>query len=270
MQRDEAELARMGRRARDDHAARFEERTEGHSSVGRGRGSARNGVGKGMPAPARASSSTSASTATGLPSTTMSGLRSTDDVGPVVGEPGEADQRRRDGRPIDGGLAAERPEQLLGREIVEKLVGVELGERDQPEGDVAEGFGEHSPDAEHDARTELRIAHEPRDELARAAHHRRHEELDRAVVGAGRGEELGRGRADRGRVGQSEPDEAALGLVGDGVAAQLDDHRVAELVCGRDGCVGVGRRPLVEHRHAVTREQLLRRGFREGRHGGRG
>ena len=50
------------------------------------------------------------------------------------------------------------------------------------------------------------------------------------------------GRAHGVGVAEAEPHEAPLGLVGDGVAAQLGDDRVAELVGGGDGLVG-GRRP---------------------------
>ena len=93
----------------------------------------------------------------------MSGLRST------AATSGRSAARRDRPRSVgaqrgavDRGLAAERAEQLLGREVVEQLVGVELGERDEPERDVAERLGEHSADAEHHARPELRVAHERR------------------------------------------------------------------------------------------------------------
>ena len=171
---------------------------------------------------------------------------------------------------VDRGLAAERPEQLLRREVGRELVGVELGARNEAERDIADRFGKDSPDAEHHARSELRIAHEPRDQLAIAAHHRRDEHLDRAVLRASRGEQF-RGRVAHARgVAEVEPHEPAFGLVRDRVAAQLHDNGIAERVGGLGR--GVGRRDgaLVEHRHAVLREQRLRRGFGEGRHGGRG
>ena len=41
-----------------------------------------------------------------------------------------------------------------------------------------------------------------------------------------------------GGVGEAEPDQTALGLVGDGVAVELGDDRVAELLGGGDGVVG--------------------------------
>ena len=144
-------------------------------------------------------------------------------------------------------------------------------ERDEPERDVAERFGEHAADAEHHARAELRIAHEPGDQLAGAAHHRRDEQLDRAVVGAGRGEQLGAAASDRGGVAQAEAHEAALGLVRDRVAAQLHHDRDSRSRRRPPTAASASARgALVEHRHAVARQQLLRRGFGEGRHGGRG
>ncbi len=263
MQRDETKLAGMGRRPGDDDAARLEERTEqvvartGAKLDARGRGSIVDldqCIDRDRPAIDHDER------------IEIDGH----DVGPVMREPGEADERRRDRRAVDRGLAAEGPEQLLRGEIVEEIAGVEVGEGDEAEGHVAQSFGEHSPDAEHDARTELRIAHQSRDELTRAAHHRRDQQLDRAVVRAGGGEKLDRGGANRGRVAQSEPDEAPLRLVRDGAAAQFDDHRVPDRVGTGDRPVGFGRHSFVENGNAVTREEVLRRGFREGRHGGRG
>ena len=89
-------------------------------------------------------------------------------------------------------------------------------------------------------------------------------DADLAVVGAGGGEQLGRRHLDRVGVGDAEPHEASLGLVGDAVAVELDHDRAAE----RSGGVGgVGRRghdPLLGHRHPVGGQQPLGRGFGEG------
>ena len=77
--------------------------------------------------PSAAPSSTSASTATGVPSApTISGLTSMlRDVGPGDGDGAEADEHGDQLLAVDGRLAAERAEQLLRRERVDHLVGVE-------------------------------------------------------------------------------------------------------------------------------------------------
>ena len=69
---------------------------------------------------------------------------------------------------------------------------------------------------------------------------------------------------------QVEAHEAALGLVRDRVAVQLQDHRVADGVGGGDGGGGIGRDPLVGHGDPVRGDQGLRFGFRQGRHGREG
>ena len=168
MQRDETELARVGRRAGDDDAPRFEERAE--SRVARTDSAvelAVRGCRRRIELDERVDRDRFA----------VDHDQRVDvdrhDVGAVGCKLREPDQRRRHGRAVDGGFAAEGPEQLLGRQIVEQIARVEIGERGEAEGDVTHGFREHSPDAEHHARAELRIAHEPGDELARAACHRR-------------------------------------------------------------------------------------------------
>ena len=263
VERDEAELARMGRRAGDDHAARLEEGAERRVARARAhlRGYRRRG---GIELDQRVDRDGAAVDHDERVEIDRH------DVGPVAGEAGETDERRRDRRAVDSRLAAERPEQLLRREIVEKIFGVQLRKRHEPESGVTQRLGQHSPDPQHHTRTELAIADESRDQLARAAHHGRDQQLDRAVLRTRRREELARCSVDCGRVAQPEPDEAPLRLVRDGVATQLDDHRVTQPVRGRDGSDGVGGCSLVEHRYAVMREELLRRGFGEGRHRGRG
>ncbi len=191
-------------------------------------------------------------------------------VGTLPREAGQPEQGGRDRVAVDRGFSAERSEQVLGGEVVEQVSRIEVAQRDETERDVAERFGEHTTDPQHDARSELRIADEAGDELACAAYHRRDEQPDRAVVGAGRGEQfLGR-EAHRGRVGQSEADESPLGLVRDRVAAQLDHDRKADRAGRRDRVVDGGHGALVEHRHTEFGEEQLRRGFGEGRHRGRG
>ncbi len=187
-------------------------------------------------------------------------------VGALLGESRQTGEGGAERGAVDRGLAPERAEQLLRREVVDELFGVRIGERDDAERDVAERLGEHAADAEHHARAELRVAHEPRDELPRSPHHRRDEHRDLTVGRRGRGEQLGRGRSHRVGVAQAEPHQTPFGLVGDRLAAQLHDHRVPDRLGGRDRTVGVAGLPFVEDRHAVARDEPLRRGLRERAH----
>jgi hypothetical protein len=74
---------------------------------------------------------------------------------------------------------------------------------------------------------------------------------DLAVVRRGRGQQVAGGGPDRNGVGQAQPHQAALGLVGDPVAAELGDHRVADDVGRLGRRAGIGHHPLGRHGHAV-------------------
>ena len=89
----------------------------------------------------------------------------------------------RDRTPVDGRLAAHRSEQRLRGEVVEHLLGVDSFDRDEAERDVGEGLGEHSADADHHARPELRVAEHARNQLAAPVHHRGDEDPYGAVLG---------------------------------------------------------------------------------------
>ncbi len=179
------------------------------------------------------------------------------DLGVFGREVRKAEQRRAHGGAVDRRLAAERSEQLLGREVVDELVGVHFREGYEAERDVAERLREDAADAEHHARAELGVAYHPRDELSRASHHRRDEQRDVSVAGLRRGQELRSGRADVAGRAETEPHEAALGLVRDRVATELQHDRVADRVGGRDGRFGIRRGAFGRHGDAVAREQLL-------------
>jgi len=179
-------------------------------------------------------------------------------VGPRLGDGRQPQQHRLEGRPVDRGLAAEGPEERLGGEAVEHVVGVGVAQGHQPQHHVGHGLGEDPTHAEHDGGPELRVEGQARDQLTGAGHHGRHQHPDLAVGRRGRGEQ-GVGRLlDRARVAQVEPHEAPLGLVGDAVAAQLRDHGVAELGGRRGGVGSRGHDPLAQHRDAVAGQQRLR------------
>ena len=150
---------------------------------------------------------------------TISGLRST--------------RRRRVGRrpaadrptstsasalPVDGRLAAERPEQRLGGEVVDHLLGVDA-RRAAPGGTTtsADGLGEdrRRRRASRSCRTAGRgtspaISSRLPGTIGATS------SATVAVVGRGRGQQLGRrGRAPRRRRPRPQPHQAPLGLVGD-------------------------------------------------------
>ena len=155
-------------------------------------------------------------------------------------------------------------EQALGRQLVDHLVGRDVVERRRAEHDVGDRLGEDAAEAEHHRRPELRVAQHAGDQLAVAADHRRDEQVDVAVVRRGGGQQLGGARRDGRGVGEVQPDQAPLGLVGDGVAVELGDHREPELGGGGDRVVGRRRPPFAGNRHPEPGEQLLRLGFGQG------
>ena len=69
-------------------------------------------------------------------------------------------------------LAAERPEEFPGAELVDHLPGFVLVEGGDPEDDVVEGLGEDAAEAEHDDRAELGVVEEAGDEFPAAGKHR--------------------------------------------------------------------------------------------------
>ncbi len=142
------------------------------------------------------------------------------------------------------------------------------------EDDVAERLGEDAAEPEDDAGPELRIAHQTGDELAPSAHLLGDQELDGSVVRARERQQLACRRPHGGGVGESEPDEIALGLVRDGVAAQLEDDRESDGLGRARRARDVRGEGLARHGNAVARDEGLRRMLGErhacgtGGHGG--
>jgi hypothetical protein len=111
---------------------------------------------------------------------------------------------------------------------------------------------------------------QPGDELAGGPQHGRHQQVDLAVLGGGRRQQRGGGVAHLLGRAQAQAHQAPLGLVGDGVAAQLERHGEAELDRGGHRGAGVGHDTLRRERHTEGAEQLLGACFREGGHGASG
>ena len=219
--------ARRSRTCRDASTRRRRSRRGARTARGNPRRSAARGARCAAAAVDVSSSSTSASTATGLPSTTISGLRSTAATsGRSSGEAREPDERRRDRGAVDGRFAPERSEQLLGREIVEQVVGVELGRaaragtrrRRSPRRALPRRRTSRTDRTADRARGPAMSSREPR--TIGATSNSTGPSSGRAAASSSRG----RG-AHRGRVRQPEANEPALGLVRDGVAAQLHHDR---------------------------------------------
>ena len=216
--------------------------------------------------------STRASTATGRPSTTSSGLRSA-----------EAMSSRRaaaSDRPtstsatasaVDGRLAPERPEQGLEGQVVDHLLGVDPGDRHQPEADVGDGLGQDAAHPEHDGHAELRVVVQPGDQLAGRPQHRRHQQVDLAVLGRGRRQQRG------GRVPHLRRPTRAPAARGPARSCGRWRRRPSLTTTGNPisaaastASAAVDTTRSVGERHAERGEQLLRGRLGERGHGGSG
>ena len=199
------------------------------------------------------SSSTSASTATGLPSTTISGLRSTErDVGSLLRRDATARAAWRATRvAIDRGLAAERPEQRLGREVVEEVArrrARSSGTRRNATSPSASASTPPTPNITHGPNCGSRTSPAISSRVPRtigATSSSTGPSSGRAAASSS----VGRG-VHRGGVAEAEPHEAAFGLVRDRVAAQLHHDRIADRIGRGDG--GVGGRPTVRSSRTGT------------------
>jgi hypothetical protein len=251
---DRAELSRMARHARDHHAARVEERAEAleqprgieRRSRRRRRRGGRADLHQGVDGDRKSLADDQRVQVDAA------------HVGAFQPEASETDEEARQRVTIDRGLAAEPAEEHLRAQTVDHACGLAGTERRRREDDVAERLGEDAPETEDDAGPELRIAYETGDELAAPAHLLGDEQLHGAVVRPREREQLDGRRAHGGSVGQSQPDEVALGLVRDGVAAQLEHDRETDRLGGAGGPGGVRGEGLARQRDAVARDERLR------------
>jgi len=250
VERDEPELAGVGRRAGDEHALRLEQAAE--LLV------ARTGS-EGRPIPlVRAQLD---ETVDGDESPIgLHDERVDVDAGHVrslVGQAAEPDQDRHELRGVDGRITAEVAQQLLGSQVGDHLACRDDVERRRAEHHVGHRLGEHTSHAEHHRCTELAVAHHAGDQLTTAPDHRGDQDRDRTVVGTGSIEQFVRGGPDGLRVGEPEPDETPFGLVGDGVAVQLGNCGKAEVRCRVRRLGGGGRHTFAGDRHAELGQQCL-------------
>ncbi len=160
-----------------------------------------------------------------------------------------------------GCLAACAFEDRLAAQPVDHPARVAAGQWRDAELHVLQDLDEDAAEADRDRRAEGRVLGHAEDQLAPALDHLLNEDaadLCAAVVGAGVVDDLLESGADRLGVGDAEQDAAGLGLVGDVRRLDLEDDRVADLVSGGDGVVGVRDQPLLGDRDIVERQQLLR------------
>ena len=168
---------------------------------------------------------------------------------------------------VDGRLAAERAEQRGGRQLVDHLRGGHRVERRRAEHHVGERLGEHAADAEHHGRPRTagrgrarRSARGCPLTIGATSSDTSPSSADAAASRSAAAARTAWSSARRRRT------SAALGLVGDAVAVELDDDRAAEGLAQprrprRPSCATT----LGGDRHAVLGQQLLRAVLRERR-----
>ncbi len=198
----------------------------------------------------------------GLPSTTISGLQSTETSdGSRLGGGGQRQEDVGQGVAIDGRLATERTQDRLGLQLVDHVQRIDAIDRDHPHRDVGDRLGQDAAHAHQHRHAELGVGGQTGDELPLGVEHRGDQQVDGAVLGAGRGEQIGGGSDDGVAVSETQSNEAAFGLVGDGVPAELADDGMAQR-CRRLRRLGGGvDHTLVHDRHAVAGQQRLGRGL---------
>ena len=81
--------------------------------------------------------------------------------------------------------------------------------------------------------------------------------MDLAVLGCRPRQEIGGGGLHRVGIAETQSHESPLGLVGDGVSPELDDHREAELPGRRHGGGRVGHHPFLRERDPEGTQQVL-------------
>ena len=265
---DEPELAGVGRGPGDDHAPGLEQGTGAARRWGPGAPPGRGGAA----ASARGSvRSTRASTAIGRPSTTISGLRSMAAMpGSASDRGGQPQQHVAERLAVDRGLAPERAEQGLGGQLVDHVLGVGPGERDQahrPRRPPPRPGSRRRPSRTVGPNCGSRATPAMSSRLPFTMGATSSDTSPSSGVAAPSRSAPGPGH----RVGavEAEAHQPALGLVGDGVAAQLHHHREPEVGGRLDGLVGGGHLPLVEQGHPVASQQRLGGGLGQGAGGAR-
>src|SRR5262249_5634160 len=117
--------------------------------------------------------------------------------------------------------------------------------------------GQDAAQPEHDARTECRVAYHAGHELAAPAHLLGDQQLRVAVLGAAESQQLVGRRAHGPGISESETDEIALGLVDDGIRAELQHDGEAQLLGGARRCRAIGDEDFARDGDAVAGDEQL-------------
>jgi len=191
------------------------------------------------------------------------------DVRPLPGEPPQAHQHIGQCGPVHRGLTPKGlREEPMGRETIHHAFGLGMRERQGGEDRIPQRLGENAAQPQQHTGAELRIAHHAGDQLATPAHHRRHEQIDLAVLRARTPQQILRGRRYGVVIGQANTHQIPLGLVSDAVTAQLQYDRVADGTSRLDGALAVRSDTFLGKGDAVGTQQILRSRLGEGRAGG--
>ena len=111
-----------------------------------------------------------------------------DDVGPFGDQRRQRQQHRSELAAINFGFAAELAEQLLCRQLLDHLRGIDRADRRRAELHIGNCLGNDATDTQHHGGSELWVADDPGDELAIAGNHRRDQQRDGTVVRSGGGQ----------------------------------------------------------------------------------
>ena len=266
VERDEAELARVVRGSRHDDAAWMEEGPEALEHDG-----ARPGSGRRARGPLTGGIENHQRIDGDWQGTSHDERVHVDaqDVVALERQAGEAEEDPHEGFDIERGLTAKRlEEETMGAELGDHAPPLARRERGGGEDDVAQPLRQDSPQPEHHARAERRVAHHAGHELAAPAHLLGDQQLHVAVLGPAEPVELARRRPYRGRVGEAEADEITLGLVENRFSAELQHHREADLLGGTCRSRAIGDEDLSVGGYAVAGEEHL--GVVLGERGSRG
>jgi len=173
----------------------------------------------------------------------------TGNVGPGCGKLRQGEQHCRELGAIHRSLTTKRVEQLLSRQPVDHLLRIDECDRNRSKHNVGDRFSKNAADPEHHVAAELRITHDTGDQLAIADNHRSHQQRH-VTVGRGRlRQQLVGGTGDGASVGQVQLHQPALGLVRNGVAAELHRHRVPKFGGGHRCRARVCNLAFVGQRH---------------------
>src|SRR5215207_4109644 len=127
------------------------------------------------------------------------------DLGQILGEAGKPVEKADEGSHVGRRCSAEAAHKTSGLASENELFRVDVRDRREPEGGVADQLREDSARAEGNEGTENRVLDDAREQLGASAHHRLYEQRLPDPLGGG---------ANLALISEVESDAALLGLVG--------------------------------------------------------